>query len=117
MTGLHDHDFYAWTQEQASLLRAGKLNAVDIENIAEEIESMGRSEQRQLEDRLIVLRPTSCPRCCKAPRISPRWIAQTTPSLSRASTIRATPRLAVRPNSMQTGGPRDSPPGAEIVRD
>jgi hypothetical protein len=55
MTGLHDHDFYAWTQEQASLLRAGKLNAVDMENIAEEIESMGRSEQQQLENRLIVL--------------------------------------------------------------
>jgi hypothetical protein len=41
MTGLHDNDFYAWTQEQASLLRAGKLNAADIEHIAEEIESMG----------------------------------------------------------------------------
>ena len=31
------------------------LSAVDIEHIAEEIESMGRSEQQQLEDRLIVL--------------------------------------------------------------
>jgi hypothetical protein len=55
MTGLHDSDFYAWTQEEASLLRAGKLNVVDMEHIAEEIESMGRNELLQLEDRLIVL--------------------------------------------------------------
>ena len=55
MTGLHDHDFYAWTQEQAFLLHAGKLSAVDMEHIAEEIESMGRSEQQQLGNRLIVL--------------------------------------------------------------
>jgi hypothetical protein len=52
---LYDNDFYAWTNEQASLLRAGKLSAADIEHIAEEIESMGRSEQQQLENRLVVL--------------------------------------------------------------
>jgi len=52
---LYDSDFYAWANEQASLLRAGKLSAADIENIAEEIESMGRSEQQQLENRFVVL--------------------------------------------------------------
>jgi len=52
---LYYNDFYAWTNEQASLLRAGKLSAADIEHIAEEIESMGRSEQQQLENRLVVL--------------------------------------------------------------
>jgi hypothetical protein len=44
-TSLYDRDFYAWANEQATLLRAGKLNEADIENIAEEIESMGRSER------------------------------------------------------------------------
>ncbi len=54
-SGLYDQDFYAWANEQAALLRAGQLSAADIEHIAEEIESMGRSEQQQLENRLTVL--------------------------------------------------------------
>lgn len=52
---LYDSDFYAWANQQAALLRAGKLNAADIEHIAEEIESMGRSEKRELISRLAVL--------------------------------------------------------------
>jgi hypothetical protein len=52
---LYDKDFYAWANEQAALLRAGKLAEVDIGNIAEEIESMGRSERRALVNRLTVL--------------------------------------------------------------
>jgi hypothetical protein len=49
---LYDQDFYAWANEQAALLRAGNLSAADIENIAEEIESMGRTEKRELVNRL-----------------------------------------------------------------
>jgi hypothetical protein len=52
---LYDRDFYAWANEQAALLRAGKLSAADIDHIAEEIESMGRTEKRELVSRLIVL--------------------------------------------------------------
>jgi hypothetical protein len=52
---LYERDFYAWANEQAALLRAGKLDSADIENIAEEIESMGRSEKRELVNRLAVL--------------------------------------------------------------
>jgi hypothetical protein len=51
----YDQDFYAWANEQAALLRSGQLGAADIENIAEEIESMGRSEKRELINRLTVL--------------------------------------------------------------
>ncbi|AFZ57872.1 DUF29 domain-containing protein [Anabaena cylindrica FACHB-243] len=51
----HDHDFYAWTQEQAHLLRTGQFNQIDFHHIAEEIEDMGRSEKRELESRLEVL--------------------------------------------------------------
>ena len=54
-SGLYDRDFYAWTNEQAALLRAGELSAADIEHIAEEIESMGRTEKRELVSRLTVL--------------------------------------------------------------
>jgi len=52
---LYDQDFYAWANEQAGLLRAGKLSEADIEHIAEEIESMGKSEKRELVNRLSVL--------------------------------------------------------------
>jgi hypothetical protein len=51
----YDQDFYCWTQEQAALLRAGRLNDLDIENLIEEVETMGRSEKRELENRLTIL--------------------------------------------------------------
>src|SRR5436190_22404974 len=43
---LYDEDFYAWTQEQAELLRRGGAgaNSLDIKHIAEEIEDLGKSE-------------------------------------------------------------------------
>jgi len=55
MSGLYETDFYAWANEQAALLRSGQLAAADIENIAEEIESMGKGEKRELVNRLVVL--------------------------------------------------------------
>jgi hypothetical protein len=54
-SGLYDRDFYAWANEQAALLRSGKLSQADIKNIAEEIESMGKGEKRELVSRLTVL--------------------------------------------------------------
>jgi Domain of unknown function DUF29 len=51
----YENDFYAWSIEQAALLRAGKLDQVDVKHIAEEIESMGKSEKRELLHRLAVL--------------------------------------------------------------
>jgi hypothetical protein len=51
----YETDFYAWANEQAKLLRSGNLAQADIENIAEEIESMGRSEKRELVNRLTIL--------------------------------------------------------------
>jgi hypothetical protein len=52
---LYDRDFYAWANEQAALLREGKLGDADIEHIAQEIESMGKTEKRELLNRLTVL--------------------------------------------------------------
>jgi hypothetical protein len=51
----YESDFFAWTQEQARLLRAGEIPELDIENIAEELEDMGRSIRRELRNRLAVL--------------------------------------------------------------
>ena len=43
---MYDEDFYAWTQQQAELLRRGPpaSNRLDYDLIAEEIEDLGRSE-------------------------------------------------------------------------
>ena len=54
-TSLRDRDFYAWSLEQAALLREGRVAEADLANIAEEIESMGKTEKRELVSRLTVL--------------------------------------------------------------
>ena len=55
MSTNYETDFYAWANEQAALLRAGKLAEADIAHIAEELESMGKTEKRELISRLSVL--------------------------------------------------------------
>lgn len=54
-SALYEEDFFAWANTQAGLLRAGCLAQADFEHIAEEIESMGKGELRELENRLAVL--------------------------------------------------------------
>lgn len=54
-TSLYDQDFYAWTQEQAALLKEGRLSAADVPNILEEIETLGRKELSELRARLRML--------------------------------------------------------------
>ena len=51
----YDGDIVAWADEQARLLRSGLFSQLDIEHIAEEVEDVGKSEQRELENRLAVL--------------------------------------------------------------
>ena len=51
----YNKDFYAWLMKNADLLRQHKFNEVDIEHVAEELESMGKSEKRELTSRLTVL--------------------------------------------------------------
>jgi hypothetical protein len=51
----YETDFYSWTQEQAELLRQGRIDDLDLENLAEEIESLGRSERRSFESAIRLL--------------------------------------------------------------
>jgi hypothetical protein len=55
MKTAYETDIVAWANEQAMLLRSGELSAIDIEHIAEEIEDVGKSEQRELSNRLALL--------------------------------------------------------------
>jgi hypothetical protein len=52
---LYAQDFYLWLQTTANLLESNKLDELDIENLLEEIKSMGRSEKKELKSRLITL--------------------------------------------------------------
>lgn len=51
----YETDVIAWANEQAALIRAGRFDQLDIEHIADEIEDVGKSEQRELESRMSVL--------------------------------------------------------------
>ncbi len=54
-TTLYDQDFYAWTQRQMQLLQAGSWNELDIENLIEELDSLGKQQRQELRNRLEVL--------------------------------------------------------------
>ncbi len=51
----YEQDFFQWTQHNAQLLREGKLTEIDCIHIAEELESMGKRDRRELMSRLTVL--------------------------------------------------------------
>ncbi|MEQ9234901.1 DUF29 domain-containing protein [Coleofasciculus sp. E2-BRE-01] len=51
----YELDFYGWTQEQAKLLQEQKWSQLDIPNLVEEIEALGRQERQELENRLGIL--------------------------------------------------------------
>jgi hypothetical protein len=55
MATRYETDVIAWANEQAAFLRAGNFSALDIEHIADEVEDVGKSEQRELESRMAVL--------------------------------------------------------------
>lgn len=51
----YEEDIVLWAREQAALLRAGRVDRLDLEHIADEIEDVGKSEQRELVSRMAVL--------------------------------------------------------------
>lgn len=54
-TAGYEQDVIAWANEQARLLRAGQFERLDIAHLVEEIEDVGKSEQRELASRMAVL--------------------------------------------------------------
>ena len=51
----YNTDVIAWANEQAAFIRSGRFELLDIEHIADEIEDVGKSEQRELRSRMAVL--------------------------------------------------------------
>lgn len=52
---LYEQDFFQWTQTTAALIRQGKWHEVDPDSVAEELESLGKRDRRELESRIEVL--------------------------------------------------------------
>lgn len=52
---LYEVDFYAWTQRQSLLLRNQQWPQVDLDNVIEELESLGRQQRQKLRNRLAIL--------------------------------------------------------------
>jgi len=55
MPNLYETDFYGWTQEQAQLLQNSKWHNLDITNLVEELESLGKQQRQELKNRLGIL--------------------------------------------------------------
>ena len=51
----YDQDFYLWLEQAVNLLKEGNLAELDIENLIEEIETMGRSEKRAVTSNLEII--------------------------------------------------------------
>ncbi|MBD1835854.1 DUF29 domain-containing protein [Cyanobacteria bacterium FACHB-472] len=52
MQNLYETDFYAWTQQQALLLEQQQWSQLDLPNLIEEIESLGKQQRAELRNRL-----------------------------------------------------------------
>ncbi len=55
LSELYNHDYTAWAHHTAELLKAGRFGQLDVEHLVAELEGMGASEQRELENRLRIL--------------------------------------------------------------
>lgn len=81
--GLHDRDFFAWTQRQAELLRAGRVAELDHAHLGAELEALAERDRATIRRRMLVLLATLV-----------KWLVQhDLRCRAWASTIRAQRRL------------------------
>jgi len=70
---LYDTDFYQWCMKMAALLRAGRIDEVDVENVAEEIQSLGKSQSREIRSRVRVIIIHLFKRRYQPEKATPSW--------------------------------------------
>jgi len=127
MTTLYETDFVEWTEKQVQLLRAEEFEKVDWNHVIEEIESLGISQQRELNSRLVKLlmhllkwqfqephRSRSWEATIVHQRGEIEWLLDHNPSLrARLSEfVSKAYRSAIREASAETGLPRATFPTA-----
>lgn len=74
MNTTYEQDFYLWLKETAVALRSRNWAELDIDNLVEEVEAMGRSERRALESNLIIVLIHLLKYQCQVNRRSKSWI-------------------------------------------
>jgi len=121
----YQQDFYSWLCRNIELLRDGRLSEIDVENIAEELEGMSKSQQRELINRLKILfarllkwqfqpdrRSTSWKRTILEQRSQIRQLLKISPSLKHQINEKITDAYtdAVEYASLETGIPQSDFP-------
>ncbi|MCP2727623.1 DUF29 domain-containing protein [Limnofasciculus baicalensis] len=86
MTSLYQTDFYAWTQAQAKLLHQQQWSKLDLANLIEEIESLGKQQRQEFRNRLSILIGHLLKWQYQSERRSRSWLA--TIRVQRRDTIR-----------------------------
>ncbi|PSJ56314.1 DUF29 domain-containing protein [Kumtagia ephedrae] len=91
---VYEDDFALWCAQQGALLRAGRTSSLDRENLAEEIESLGRSQEDEIESRLNVLVMHLLKWCYQPQKCTPSWRATIIEQRMRISKrLKASPSL------------------------
>jgi uncharacterized protein DUF29 len=83
----YEKDFVAWLEDQARRARCGDARKLDLENIAEELDGMARSDRREIRNRLIVLLIHLLKYSSQPRRRSSGWLATIGEQRSRIATV------------------------------
>jgi len=94
----YEEDFVAWLEDQAQHARRGETEALDLENIAEELEGMARSDRREIRNRLTVLLTHLLKYLLQPRRRSSGWLSTISEQRIRiASVVDDSPSLRTYP--------------------
>lgn len=99
---LYDEDFVRWSEDQARALAERHLDALDLDNLAEEIDSLGRAQKNELSSRLVVLLAHLPKR-----QIQPEWRSHSWQTTTGGQRTHVEGLLATSPSLR---GPPDRPP-------
>jgi len=83
----YEEEFVAWGEDQAQRARRGQAGELDLENIAEELEGMARSDRREIRNRLVVLLIHLLKYSAQPRRRSSGWLATIGEQRSRIATV------------------------------
>ena len=101
MSDLYETDTALWAERQADALRRRASNELDWENVAEEIESLSRSDRREIRNRLVVLCAHLLKWRFQSRRRSRSWALSVTEARDQiAQVIRESPSLTNHPTAV-----------------
>lgn len=83
----YEDDFVVWLEDQAGRARRGEIESLDLENIAEELEGMARSDRREIRNRLTVLLVHLLKYIAQPRRRSSGWLGTIGEQRSRIGTV------------------------------